>query len=347
MQSERLPGLPIALFLLPAFLTGNLTAQDTEAIRVGIIGLDTSHAPAFAQLLNDPESDPDLANCRVIAAYPWGSKSIESSSRRVPEYTARMRQLGVGIVDSIDAMLERVDAVLLETNDGRLHLEQGLQVLRAGKPLFIDKPLAASLADCVALFQVSERLKVPMFSASSLRYISQAGAQRKGEEGRVVGSDTYSPASLEPTHPDLYWYGIHGVEILFTVMGPGIRQVTRVSSPGTDVVVGIWEDGRIGTFRGIREGRRAYGGTAYTDKGVFGLGEYQGYRPLLVEIVKFFRTRTVPIDPRETLEIYAFMTAADRSKELGGVPVSVAEILEEAEGEAEKRLRTLQRQSRR
>jgi hypothetical protein len=321
----------IAMSVWPVF---SLTAADDSSgsaappeIRVGIIGLDTSHVIAFTKILNREQPGEELAGCRVVAAYPQGSPDIESSVRRVPHYTEQIQELGVEIVPSIAALLERVDAVLLETNDGRPHLEQVRPVLAAKQPVFIDKPIAGSLADAVTIANEAKAAGVPIFSSSSLRYAPGAQAIRGGAIGRVVGCDVYSPCSLEATHPDLFWYGIHGVETLFTVMGPGCESVVRVSSDGTDVVVGKWRDGRIGTFRGVREGKGGYGGIAFGAEGVREIGSSGGYEPLVVEIVKFFRTGEPPVDIEETLEIYAFMEAADDSKRRGGVPVRLEEVL--------------------
>lgn len=308
-----------------------------KTLKIGIIGLDTSHAPAFTKILNDPEAKEDVAGCRVVAAYPKGSPDIQSSVERVPKYTEEVKGMGVEIVDSIDALLERVDCVLLETNDGRPHLEQALPVLKAGKPCFIDKPVAGSLVDAVTIYAAAEKYGTPVFTSSSLRYTEGAQKLRNGFFGEVFGCDAYSPCSIEKTHPDLFWYGIHGVESLFTVMGPGCEEVTRVSTPAAEIVVGRWKDGRVGTFRGIKQGATGYGGTAFTTKGMQQIGTYGGYRPLVVEIVKFFRTGKPPVSAAESLEIYAFMEAADESKRQEGKAIRVADVLEKAKREAPER----------
>ena len=306
-------------------------AEPRDAVlRVGIIGLDTSHSVAFTKLLNAPQPEPAFANCRVVAAYPHGSPNIESSTSRIPRYTEEIQQFGVAIVDSIEQLLERVDAVLLETNDGRPHLQQLRPVLRAGKPVFVDKPFAGSLSDAVTMVREARRANVPIFSSSALRYVPATQQIRGGEIGRVLGCTTYSPCALEPTHPDLFWYGIHGVESLFTVMGRGCQSVVRISTPETDVVVGTWQGGRIGVFRGMRQGQRGYGGFAFGSKSNRDIGTYSGYQPLVAQIVRFFRSGVSPVDPDETVEIYAFMEAADESKRRGGVPVSLAEVLAKA-----------------
>jgi predicted dehydrogenase len=220
-----------------------------------------------------------------------------------------------------------VDVVLLETNDGRRHLEQALEVFKAGKRVFIDKPIAASLADTLAIFNASKKYGVPTFSASSLRYIK---GLEKLDKSSVVGADTFSPATIEQTHPDLFWYGVHGVETLYTVMGTGCKSVKRTHTDQTDVVVGTWADGRIGTFRGTRSGKHEYGGTVYTLNGNVTLGPYGGYEPLLKEIIQFFETGIPPVSPEETIEIFAFMEAADESKRRGGVEVALESVLKKA-----------------
>lgn len=318
-----------------------LAQEITEPIRVGIIGLDTSHAPAFTKAMNALEPKAGERPVRVVAAYPKGSPDIESSVRRVPRYTKELEDLGVAIVSSIDALLERVDAVLLETNDGRPHLEQALPVMRKGLPLFVDKPMAADLQDVVALFLAAKRLGVPLFSSSSLRFSGRALALRGGAEGNVLGCDAFSPATLEATHPDLYWYGIHGVEILYTVMGTGCVEVTRAHTPSGDLVTGRWNDGRLGTFRGLRQGKTGYGATVFTEKRITSVGDYEGYGRLVEAIASFLHTEVPPVDAEETIELYAFMTAADVSKQRGGVPVPLASVLEPARKAAEEKLRVL------
>jgi WD40 repeat protein/predicted dehydrogenase len=311
-------------------------------VRVGMIGLDTSHCAAFTQVLNDPQANPDVAGFRVVAAYPRGSADIVSSTERIPEYTKDFRKRGVEIVDSISALLPKVDVVLLETNDGRPHLEQALAVMKAGKPLFIDKPVAGSLADAIAIFEAAKHYRVPIFSSSSLRFGKQTLEARNGKIGVVQSCETTSPCHLEKTHPDLFWYGIHGVESLFTVMGTGCKSVRRTQSTATDdVVVGQWDGGRVGTFHGTRS-KGGYGGKAHGTKGTLDVGAYDGYRPLVVAIVYFFRSGIAPVKEDETLEIYAFMAAADESKRQQGAEVTLASVMAKARVEAEKRLRQLQ-----
>jgi predicted dehydrogenase len=295
--------------------------------RIGIIGLDTSHSTEFTKAFNDIAAAPELDGYKVVAAYPRGSDDIKSSYERIPGYTDEVRKLGVEIVGSIDELLTKVDVVLLETNDGRLHLQQALPVFKSGKRMFIDKPMTASLTDAITIFEAARHYNVPVFSSSSLRYEKVTQEIVRGKIGKVLGADTFSPATIEKTHPDLFWYGIHGVESLFTLMGTGCRSVSRTYTEDTDSVVGVWNDNRIGTFRGTRSGVYGIGGIAFGEKANLTLGGTLGYNELLIKIVEFFNTGIVPVKAEETLEIFGFMQAAQESRLKGGASVNIESVI--------------------
>ncbi len=310
-------------------MVGAAGAGEKEVFRVGIIGLDTSHVVAFTELMNDPAKN---YGCKVVVGYPGGSPDIESSISRVKGYTETLqKKFGVEIVDSIETLCRKVDGVLLESVDGRPHLAQVKPVIAAKKPVFIDKPMAGSLADGLEIFRLAKENNVPCWSSSSLRFgPGTVALLNNNAVGKITGCDAFSPCHLEEHHIDLYWYGIHGVEMLFTLMGTGCQTVQRAQTKDYDLVVGVWKDGRIGTFRGLRAGREDYGTLVFGSKGIVKGPGYEGYGPLVEEIVKFFKTGKVPVSPEETIEILAFMTAADESKAKNGAKVELAAVLEEA-----------------
>lgn len=319
-----------------------LSQAEEKEIRIGIIGLDTSHATAFTKILNlgpkNPADAPKLAGLRVVAAYAQGSKDIPSSYEKVPEYTEAVKKMGVEIVGSIEELLPKVDAILLESNDGKVHLEQVRPLLKSKKPVFIDKPLAASLPDCIRILNEAAASGTPVFTASALRYGAGTLAVRGGSIGTVTQVETFSPAKTEPSHPDLFWYGIHGVESMFTALGKGAVGVKRgTTADGLIEVSGEWSGGRTGVFRESNTtDRKGYGGKAKGDKGEASIGTYDGYEPLLIAIGEFFRTGKSPVSVEESLEIYAFMEAADESKRRGGEAVSIEEVMAKARAEAAK-----------
>jgi hypothetical protein len=301
------------LFLLPA--------SAAETLRLGIVGTDTSHATAFTQILNDESSPDHVPGGQVVAAYKGGSADIESSASRVDKFADELRtKWKVRFFTTIPEMCRNVDAVLLESVDGRVHLAQARAVIAAHKPLFIDKPLASTLEDAREIARLATAAGVPWFSASSLRFGEIAETMKFAD---ATGVETWGPGPLEPHHQlDLSWYAIHPIELLYSLMGPGCEEVSRTFSPDADVIVGRWKDGRIGTVRALRP-YSDYGAVVFRPKQIVESPSRpsESYRPLLVEVMKFLETGQPPVPNRETLEIFAFMDAAQRSKDEGGRPM--------------------------
>jgi Oxidoreductase family, NAD-binding Rossmann fold len=316
-------------------------AQEPNApmIRAGIIGLDTSHVPAFTKIFKSAGASGDLAGIKVVVGYPGGT-DFPPSRDRVKNFTEQLRGMGIEIVDSIPKLLEKVDVVLLESVDGRIHLQEAIPVIKAGKPLFIDKPLAGSLADAIAIAEAAKQRGVPFFSSSSSRFGASLQELKQSKElGTLAGADVWGPCTYQEGTPDLFFYGIHGVEALYTLMGTGCETVARVQAGDADVVTGVWKGGRVGTYRGIRRNKASAGGVAFGTNGIVQVGKEGGYEDLCHEIARFFKTRKPPVSPEETIEIMAFMEAADQSKMKGGASVSLADVLAKAKAEAAVKLK--------
>ena len=305
--------------------------KEQDPLRLGLIGLDTSHVIAFTSRFNEPDNPNHVPGGRVVAAFKGGSKDIESSHTRVEGYTKTLvEKYGVKIYDDIDKLCENVDAILLTSLDGRPHLSQVRPVIEAKIPVFVDKPVAGTLKDAVEIYRLAKEAKVPCFSSSSLRWYPGVVDVANADVGELKSVLSYGPAPSEPHHPDLFWYGIHPTEALFTVMGSGCQTVTRTSTDDTVVVTGIWKDGKVGTLHGLANSRFGYKVTAFGTKAIAEQNRGGDYTPMLREIIKFFKSGKPPVSSAMTLEIYAFMEAADESKRRGGVPVKISEVLRRA-----------------
>ena len=293
-------------------------------LKAGIIGTDTSHVGAFTGLL---AKHPEW-RVQVVAAFPAGSPDNPSSWGNVKKYAEDLqKQHNIEIVDTIEALLGKVDVVLIESVDGRPHLAQARPVIQAKKLLFIDKPFTASLEDARELVKLAKDAGVPFFSSSCVRFQPEIAKFRTDPGvGKLQKAQGSSPLHIEPHHPDLFWYGIHGVEALYTVMGRGCVSLSRKEEGDLDITTGKWSDGRIGIFRGVKKGNhlplvKVWGADGEAES----KGNYD-YSGLVETIAKFFQTGESPIDPQETLEIIEFMIAAQRSKERGGAEVSLEEL---------------------
>ncbi|HOK09860.1 MAG TPA: Gfo/Idh/MocA family oxidoreductase [Candidatus Hydrogenedens sp.] len=307
--------------------------QETDKeLNIGLVGLDTSHVITFAQIYNDMNNPKRVPGARIILGYPGGSPDLEASSSRVAGFTERLKkEFGVEIVNSIEELCSRVDAVMLTSVDGRVHLEQVKPIFEAKKRVFIDKPLAGSLTDAIKIAKLAKEHNVPWFTSSSYRFYKGLTQMLKQDIGPIHTAISYGPCHLEPHHPDLFWYGIHPTEALYTVLGRGCETVTRVSTADTDVVTGVWKDGRVGVLVGLRKGDLPHQVIAFGEKGTARQEEDSDFSPLAEEIVKFFRTGVPPVDPEESIEMFLFMESADESKRQGGKPIRLEEVLANAE----------------
>lgn len=311
-------------FLSLLFLaSGLLRAAD---LRIGFVGADTSHAIAFAEIWNDSNARGHVAGARVVAAYKGGSPDIEKSVTRVDKFAAQLAaRWNTEIVPDIATLCAKVDAVMIESVDGRAHLLQARQVIAARKPFFVDKPLAASYDDALSIAKEARAAGVPWFSSSSLRFSALAASLKFADAN---GYFVWGPGPLEEHHAlDLSWYGIHSAELLFTWMGTGCVEVQRTFSEGADVTTCRWRDGRLGTMR-VNRPYSEFGGLAFRPKEVVrsAAAPDTGYAELVAAVTKFFQTGQPPVSARETLEIFAFMEAAQRSKESGGRPSPLRDL---------------------
>lgn len=330
LSKHSLTTLALVVSLASLALMATVQAED---LRIGIIGLDTSHVIAFTKLLNNADDPQHVAGGKVVAAFKGGSPDIESSASRVDGYTQELQdKFGVKIVDTIEELCTLVDAILLESVDGRPHLAQAKPVFEAGLPIFIDKPIAGTLDDAIEIFRLAKEHNVPCFSSSSYRYYKSMTDLMKQDVGEIRGAISYGPCSIEPHHPDLFWYGVHPTEALYTVMGTGCETVVRTHTENTDVVTGVWSDGRVGTLRGLRNQQTPHQVIIFGTKAVATQENSGDYAPLVVEIVKFFQTRVAPVSPEETIELFAFMEGADESMRQGGVPVKLSDVMKKHGG---------------
>jgi predicted dehydrogenase len=315
--------------LAVSIVSNNFAQAEDKPIRVGIIGCDTSHVKEFTKLINDPNAKEPLTGVKITVAFPGGT-DVPASKNRIDGFVKNLREQNVKIVDSLEELSNETDAILLESVDGRPHLEQ-FRAVAKGKPVFIDKPTASSLADIISIFHIADETHTPVFSSSSLRYCDEVkDAATNKSFGDMIACETAGPFSIMPHHPDLFFYGIHGVEPLFTIMGTGCESVSRTDSPKSTMAVGKWKDGRLGSYCGLKEGH-SYSICTLGSKGVVQHAtKTPGYVNLVDEICKFFKSQEPPVGRDQTIEIYAFMEAADESKHQDGKAVKLSEIIDRA-----------------
>ena len=297
-------------------------------LKIGMVGLDTSHCEAFAKILHDESYEYHLPGARIVGVYPGGSAQFTKSRERVQGFTDTLQKgYGATRYDDLATLAAAVDAIFLESVDGRQHAEQFAQ-LAVGKPIFIDKPLTTSTADARALIAKAQATGTPVMSCSSLRYASGI-ADLVGAEEKVLTAEAFGPAVLLDDFPGLFWYGIHSAEVLNLLMGTGCQQVQCVERAEQDMVIGDWGDGRVGILRGTRAGAGQFGCVVHTDKTVkasIAQATPPYYYLMLQAVLPFFHSGHSPIALADTYEIVAFLEAAEQSRAHGGTPVALAAL---------------------
>lgn len=307
-------------------------------LKLGIIGLDTSHVTEFTAILNDPQHPHHIEGGTIQVAYPGvPSSDFELSYGRIQGFTDELvRDYQVRLAHSEEEVAEECDAILLESVDARVHLEQFKRIASFGKPVFVDKPLALSTREATEMFELAAKYQVPLMSCSSLRFGEALSEQLRGmEQGEalseqlqgiaqgeaIIGADCYGPMAIEPTQPGLFWYGVHMVEMLYRVLGKGCVSVKTFTNDDFDFVIGTWADGRIGTVRGNRKGNYKFGALVHGDKSTryANLSDHPKpfYVSMLEKVMHLFQTGEAAIEPEETLEIIRFMECANESRETG------------------------------
>ncbi|MFD2114591.1 Gfo/Idh/MocA family protein [Paenibacillus yanchengensis] len=294
-----------------------------QLLKIGMIGLDTSHVVAFTELLNSADHEHHVSGGKVIVAYPGGSADFELSYGRVEQFTTALKEKhNITIVDTIEEVATMSDALLLESVDGRVHLEQFQQIASYGKPVFIDKPLTTSYADAEAIYQLAKQHNAPVMSCSSLRYAGTfQEALADEQKGAIYGADCYGPLALQPTQPGLFWYGVHTAEMLFAALGAGCEEVRAVVEEDHEVYVGKWSGGRLGTLRGNRSGNGQFGAVVHRQAGSqlidVQASKIPFYALMLQQIISFFKSGQSAIPAEETLAIIRFIEAANKSRQTG------------------------------
>ena len=345
----------VTLLVVAALALFAGTARAADPVRIGILGFDNYQAVEYVGFFNNPKAEGDLAGLRVVAAYPVTSADYPESAALTERWQKQMLSLHqnpadpkdavppVEIVDSIDELLKRCDAVMIWSLDGRQHLQQATAVLNAKKRLFIGRPLAASPVDALAILKMAEATQTPCWSCSQHRYSPGfAGMRNHLEVGRVLGCDVYGGYDVKACAADQFTRSLHSIETLYTIMGPGCVKVSCTSTPAVESITAVWSDGRVATYRGIKEGAVKYSATVFGDKGVsiagiYGHGvpvkgvvptddKYMGYGGLAIELAKFFKSGEVPVKPAETLEIFALLQAAEESRAQNGAVVPLKNL---------------------
>ena len=247
---------------------------------------------------------------------------MDISRNRVEGFTKTLREkYGVEMKDSPEAVAEAADLLMILSVDGRVHRQQFERVAKLGKPTFIDKPFALTVDDAEAMLRLARSNKVPLMSCSSVRYSENVVAALNGKRGDVLGCDAHGPLSEIPTQPGLFFYGIHTVDLIVSVLGHGCREVRTAHYDACDVVTLAWPDGRIATVRLMKEPHGHFGVTLHRKAGAQFVDASAAKRPayatMLEAILRSLPQGKSDVPEDEMLDTVKICAAMNQSLETG------------------------------
>ncbi|MEM9296336.1 MAG: Gfo/Idh/MocA family oxidoreductase [Planctomycetota bacterium] len=288
-----------------------------KPVRLAAVGVDSSHLPEFTRRINALH-DAGQTPCRVTAFWTDGRHDMPTD--QVDQWVADARDLGAEPCDSIDAMLDAADGVLVLSVAGSKHLAHALPSLRRGLPTYIDKPLANTVQDAQAIFEAAARGGARCYSASSLRFVEEIGRLDREALGELVAVDAYGPGEMHDLMPGVLFYGVHTVEMVDAIWGPGVDAVACERTDDRDLMRLRYADGRLATLRLERAGGYRFGATVHGRGGSesFVVDFATVYDRLVAAMTGFFEGKDAPVRLDHTLENVRVMLAANRSMGRGG-----------------------------
>lgn len=311
----------------PATLEAPAAAPGTRAAtkQLGVVGIDSSHFPEFTKRIHALHAEGQAA-CRVARYWTDGRHRMPASE--VEKWRGASEAEGVRAAASHAEMLDEVDGVLVLAVDGGRHLELAAPSLERGLPTYVDKPLTCDLASARALLELSRKHGAPCYSASSLRFAVEVETLDRDALGEMVAVDATGPGELNDAMPRLFFYGVHTVELVDAIWGPGVKRVRATAGDARDRMELEYRDGRYAHLRLERRGSYSFAATVHGTKALrsFEVDFAPVYSRLVRGMTRFFGGGAAPVALRDIVENIATLEAGQRSLAKGGAWVDVEPV---------------------
>jgi hypothetical protein len=304
---------------------GNLKrSEDTpvaDVVRVGMLGIENSHSVAYTRLWQGEASPEErVAGARVVACLFQARTDQDADDEK--KFLAQLQEMGVEkVVSKPEDMLGDVDAVAVVSRDGNEHLPLAAPFLKAGLPTFVDKPMATDLKVAREIVALATAGNAPLFSASAVRYAPEVTEYQGARDdfGAVRTGTVWCPASR-----DLAFYGIHAVEVMSALWGPGAKWVSAFHSDEKHLAWVGYEDGGVYACQLVRYGYPGFWFTYLGEKKSGATEIHSTYVPICQAMTRMFHDRRTPLDPAISLESVAILEAFGKSRD--GAVVELASL---------------------
>lgn len=207
-------------------------------IRLGMLGSDGGMDGGHAKNV-----------CEIINTGNYDAKIIGIFGTRREESLALAEAYGIDTVaERAEDLLTIADAVMVMHRNGNYHLENVLPFIKAGLPVFIDKPFTCTVADAVRIKEEAEKSGSIICGGTSVKYAAELlelkkTVEKKRNEGKKILSGYISfPVILDSEHGGIHFYSHHLIEEVLTVFGEGVLSVTSVLTGDNLVVIAKYPD---------------------------------------------------------------------------------------------------------
>ncbi|MBO3832130.1 MAG: Gfo/Idh/MocA family oxidoreductase [Candidatus Brockarchaeota archaeon] len=287
--------------------------------RIGIVGSDNSHAITFSQIANGIDRENYVLGFKATHIFGFDEKR----NREVAE------KGGIeNIVSDVNEMIGKIDIAFVVFRHGGLHLEYAKPFIESGTPVFVDKPLAATVADAKKIIQLAKERQTLLMSFSTLRFtdtVQELKGILKNEE--PVFLSVLGPGDLESEYGGLIFYGIHCAEIFNEVAGTGVKEVHAVAK-GKSIVATLVHEKLIGTIKISPEIPYVFSVEGLTKKTHFSakVDSKDCYKKGMIKIKEMLDRKQWILSEGEMLEPVAVIKAIEESiRESSKKPISASQ----------------------
>lgn len=302
-----------------------MSSQSGSILRLGAIGIDSSHLPEFTRRIK-ALNESGMTRCRVIRLWTDGRHDLPLE--QVEKWKKSAIELGVEPSATLAELLDDVDGVLVLAVNGNRHLELALPALQRGLPTYIDKPLTCSLREAKQILATARARSARCYSASSLRFAAEVENLPRDELGKQIAVDAFGPGELNPSMEGLFFYGVHTIELVDAIWGAGVKRVSGITLADRDLLDLEYHDGRYARLRMERRGCYEFGATVHGERKVHQFRvDFAGiYNRLVLGMVRFFEGAEPPAQLRDIVENVAVIEAGNLSMRREGQWVDIQPV---------------------
>ncbi len=293
-------------------------------LKIGLVGgVKEFHGMTFAEMFNGYDRDKAVSkNWGALYEARVGEDArithIWNEKKEDAEEVAEICNIE-NVAPDIESVLGKVDGVIIVDDCTMKHQRRAIPFLKAGIPTFIDKPLSPDVKEAEEIVGLARKHNTGIMSCSALRYAKETKEIREGKHD--LGKILTGFAICREWQGSLIFYGIHAMELLYSVVGPGIESVRNIGEKAKDILIVKYKDGRKFIVSAYEKIAPTFQINLYGTNGNVSITAEDSdffYSEMLRDFVRMVKTGKEPFLPDETLEIIKALVIDERARGSAG-----------------------------